>query len=114
MVQIIAFSWVFGIERGWREAHEGAQIRIPRIYKFVMMYVSPLYLIVVFLAFSFQNLGGWVQAVADEPLRQGALALVLATTLLLVVCVRIGEKRWRAAGLDLDGRQPPADEGGRS
>jgi SNF family Na+-dependent transporter len=113
MVQIIAFSWVFGIERGWREAHEGSQMRIPGFYKFVMMYLSPLYLIIVFLAFCFQNLGGWVQAVADEPLRQGALALVVATTVLLLVCVRIGEKRWRAAGLDLDGQKPPADEGGR-
>jgi SNF family Na+-dependent transporter len=113
MVQIIAFSWVFGIERGWREAHAGAQMRIPGFYKFVMMYLAPLYLIAVFLAFCFQNLGGWVRAVAEEPLRQGALALIVATTLLLLACVRIGERRWRAAGLDLDGQKPPADEGGR-
>jgi SNF family Na+-dependent transporter len=106
MVQAICFAWVFGMERGWREAHRGAQMRIPGVYRFVMKYVSPLYLIVVFVAFCFQNLGGWVTAVAEEPLRQGALALVLGTTVLLVVCTRIGERRWRAAGLDLDGREP--------
>jgi neurotransmitter:Na+ symporter, NSS family len=106
MVQIICFSWVFGIERGWKEAHLGAQIRIPGFYKIIMKYVAPLYLIIVFFAFCAQNLGSWVQAVAEEPLRQGALALILAVTILLVVCTFIGERRWRAAGMDLDGRQP--------
>jgi NSS family neurotransmitter:Na+ symporter len=106
MVQIICFSWLFGIERGWKEAHSGAHIRIPGFYKFVMKYVSPAYLLIVFLAFSVQNLPDWFRAVGDEPLRQGALALVVATALLLVVCVWIGERRWRRAGLDVDGRSP--------
>jgi NSS family neurotransmitter:Na+ symporter len=51
MIQIIAFSWVFGIEKGWKEAHMGAQIRIPGFYKFIMKYVTPVYLLVVFAAF---------------------------------------------------------------
>ena len=106
MVQIICFSWVFGVERGIREAHRGAQIHIPHFYRFIMKYVTPTYLLVVFAAFAWQNLGGWVKQVADEPLRQGALLLVTATALVLVVATWIGEKRWRAAGLDLDGRKP--------
>jgi len=104
MVQIIVFSWVFGIDRGWKEAHEGAHIRIPRVYKFVMKYVSPLYLLIVFVAFSVQNLPDWIAGVGREPLRLGALTLVAAVITLLVVCTRIGEKRWRAAGMDLDGK----------
>jgi NSS family neurotransmitter:Na+ symporter len=109
MVQIICFSWIFGIDRGWKEAHEGAHIRIPGVFKFVMKYIAPLYLLIVFLAFSIQNLPSWVRAVADEPIRQGALALILAVTALLVVCTWIGERRWRKAGLDLDGAREPAD-----
>jgi SNF family Na+-dependent transporter len=105
MVQIICFAWVFGMERGWQEAHVGAQMRIPAFYRPIMKYVAPLYLVVVFVAFCAQNLGGWVRSVAEEPLRQGAMLLILAVIVLLVVCVRIGEKRWRAAGIDIDGRQ---------
>jgi hypothetical protein len=77
MVQIICFSWVFGIDRGWREAHAGAQMQIPGFYKVVMKYVAPIYLIIVFVAFTVQNLGGWV-GVAEAP-PPGALALVVAT-----------------------------------
>jgi SNF family Na+-dependent transporter len=106
MVQIICFSWIFGMDRGWKEAHTGAHIRIPRIFKFVMKYVAPLYLLAVFAVFTVQNLPNWIRGVVGQPLAQGALALVAAVTVLLLVCVRIGEKRWRAAGLDLDGRQP--------
>ena len=106
MVQIICFSWIFGIEKGWKEAHEGAHIRIPPTYKFIMKYVTPLYLVILFVAFAFQNLPAWVRGVASQPLAQGALALVAATTLVVLGCVRVGEKRWRAAGLDLDGRHP--------
>ena len=106
MVQIICFSWIFGIDRGWKEAHEGSHIRIPRIYKFIMKYVAPTYLLAVFVAFTVQNLPAWISGVANQPLAQGALGLIVAVTILLLVCVRIGEKRWRAAGLDLDGRQP--------
>jgi SNF family Na+-dependent transporter len=105
MVQIICFSWIFGIERGWKEAHEGAHIRIPGIYKIIMKYVAPLYLIVVFVFFCKNNLGAWVDGVKAEPLRQGALALIAGVTVLILVCVRVGERRWRAAGLDLDGQK---------
>jgi NSS family neurotransmitter:Na+ symporter len=109
MVQIIAFGWVFGIDRGWAEAHQGASIRIPGFYKFVMKYLAPAYLLIVFAAFTVNNLPGWIRAAADEPLQQGALALIGAVIALLVVCTWIGERRWRAAGLDVDGDHPPAD-----
>jgi SNF family Na+-dependent transporter len=55
-LQIILFSWVFGIESGWREMHSGASIRIPPIYKVVMKYIAPLYLAIVFVGFCVQNL----------------------------------------------------------
>jgi neurotransmitter:Na+ symporter, NSS family len=108
MVQIICFAWVFGIERGWKEIHEGAQIRIPTFYKVIMKFVAPGYLIFVFLAFCVQNLGAWVRGVAQQPLAQGALLLVVATTALLVYCTWVGEKRWRAAGLDVNDERPAA------
>lgn len=109
MVQIICFSWIFGVRRGVEEAHHGAQMHIPKFYRFIMKYVTPTYLLVVFAFFCKDNLGSWLRSVADEPLRQGAVALILGTALLLVVCTRIGEKRWRAAGLDVDGREPAKD-----
>jgi len=105
MIQMICFSWIFGIDRGIKEAHRGADIHIPRFYRFIMKWVTPLYLIVVFLAFCWGNLGGWIDAVRASYPAQLALGLIAAVTVGLLVCVRIGEKRWYAMGLDIDGKE---------
>lgn len=47
-IQIIVFSWIIGINKGFEEAHKGASIQIPRIFKFITKYISPLFLISVF------------------------------------------------------------------
>jgi SNF family Na+-dependent transporter len=109
MIQIICFSWIFGIDRGLKEMHHGAQIHVPHFYRFVLKYITPTYLIVVFAAFAWNNLGQWVRAALADPLQLGALGLILAVIAVLVLCVRLGETRWRAAGMDLDGREPAAD-----
>ncbi len=57
-VQIIIFGWILGIEKGFELAHAGSAIRIPRIFKFIMKYVSPLFLIVVFAMWIATNVFG--------------------------------------------------------
>ena len=104
--QIIAFSWVFGIDRGWREIHSGALIQLPRVLRFVMKYVAPLYLIIVFVGFSIQNLPASIRAIGESPAAQLAMGLIGVTLVGLFVAVRMGTKRWRAAGLDIDDRNP--------
>ncbi len=48
MLEIILFSWVFGVKKGWDELTAGADIKIPNVYKFILKYVTPLMLIAVF------------------------------------------------------------------
>jgi len=43
------FSWVFGAERGWEEINRGADIRISVIFKYLIKYVTPVILILVFV-----------------------------------------------------------------
>jgi neurotransmitter:Na+ symporter, NSS family len=62
---IVYFGWGMGMERGWREAHEGAVMRIPGIFKFVMKYLSPLYLITIFALFVLCNVLGWQPATGE-------------------------------------------------
>lgn len=48
LLEIILFSWVFGIKKGWAELTAGADIRIPSIYKFILKFVTPIMLMAVF------------------------------------------------------------------
>ncbi len=46
-IETILFAWVFGMEKAWDEIHKGADMRVPRIYKFIIKYVTPLFLFVI-------------------------------------------------------------------
>jgi hypothetical protein len=106
MVQIIYFGWVFGIERGWKELHQGASIQVPPVFKIVMKYIAPAYLIIVFVGFTVQSLKDeLVKSWATTGARAGVLT-VLAILVYLIVVTRIGEKRLRAAGVDIDDNKP--------
>ncbi len=48
MLETILFSWVFGINKGWREINKGAEIKIPVIFKYLLKYVTPVMLIIIF------------------------------------------------------------------
>jgi NSS family neurotransmitter:Na+ symporter len=51
--QVILFGWVLGVDRGFEELSRGAEIRVPRFMRFVIKYVSPLYLLTVFAFWSY-------------------------------------------------------------
>ena len=63
----------------------------------------------VFVFFCKNNLGDWIRAAANDGYRQGALALIGVTALILIGCLVVGEKRWRAQGLDIDDKNPIKD-----
>jgi SNF family Na+-dependent transporter len=109
-VQTICFGWVFGIDRGFAEAHVGAQMRIPGIYRVIIKYVAPIYLLVVFTGFCIQKLPGYLRDLAHHDVARATLLLVGVVLALLIVFIRLGEQRWRAAGIDLNGA---ADRGAK-
>jgi SNF family Na+-dependent transporter len=48
LFEIILFAWVFGMERGWEEINHGADIKVPRFFRYIIQYVTPLFLGFVF------------------------------------------------------------------
>ncbi|MBT6234812.1 MAG: sodium-dependent transporter [Bacteroidetes bacterium] len=48
--EVILFSWIFGINKGWDELNRGSDIKIPLFFKFVMKYVTPVLLGFVFFS----------------------------------------------------------------
>lgn len=49
MAEIILFSWIFGVEKGWKEINLGADIKLPVVFKFILKYITPALLILVFV-----------------------------------------------------------------
>ena len=49
LFELILFSWVFGIKKGWKEITLGADMRIPGFYAFIIRFITPLLLFFVLL-----------------------------------------------------------------
>lgn len=57
MIEILLFVLVFGVDRGWQELHVGAEIRVPIVFRFIMKYVTPVYLGTVLVSWAVTD--GW-------------------------------------------------------
>lgn len=49
LFEIILFAWVFGIDKGWKEINLGADIKFPNFTKYIIKYITPIFLGVVFI-----------------------------------------------------------------
>jgi len=45
--ETILFAWVLGMENAWEEIHRGADLQIPKIYKFIIKYITPTFLLFI-------------------------------------------------------------------
>jgi len=95
-VEVILFAWVFGIDKAWDEMHLGAELKIPRIYKFIIKYVTPLYLLFI-LGFWFYQQG--LDVIMMKGVSAANKPFVFATrfglTLLMAILVIMVWKAWR-------------------
>lgn len=46
-LEMILFTWVFGMDSAWAELNRGADIHIPGIYRWIMKYITPVLLLLV-------------------------------------------------------------------
>ncbi|HOJ30558.1 MAG TPA: sodium:calcium symporter, partial [bacterium] len=49
-IEAILFSWVFGIDKAWDEMHAGSDITLPRFYRFIIKYITPVFLLVILIS----------------------------------------------------------------
>ena len=56
MFETILFSWIFGMKKGWAEITSGADIKVPIVYKFIIKFITPVMLIIIFLGSLFKPL----------------------------------------------------------
>lgn len=57
-IEIILFAWIIGVDRGFRWMHEGASFRVSPIFAFIMRWVSPAVLLLIFFMWMLSNVLG--------------------------------------------------------
>ncbi len=94
-LEIVLFVWVFGIDKAWEELHYGADLQIPRIYRFIMKYVTAPFLLFLLVKWSYDM--AWptitMVGVPEENVTHLWIARLLLVALLLIGLVLI-KKAW--------------------
>jgi NSS family neurotransmitter:Na+ symporter len=98
-LEVILFAWIFGMEDAWDEIHKGADMAMPRVYKYIIKYITPLFLFLILGMWFWQQ---WLPVImmkniaeADRLSVLGTRVGLLAMFLVLVLMVKIA---WRRRG----------------
>lgn len=107
-IEIIIFSFIFGVDRGWKELHNGADIRIPTVYRVVIKWITPAFLLIL--------LGWWTVTAAVPQLlmtnltdqsqvmwRWGARLMIVAMLAVGLWLIKLAWGRRDAANLQRGG-----------
>ncbi len=65
LLESIVFAFIFGIDKGWEEITRGADINIPKIFKYIIKYVTPLFISVIFIGALFKPSTDWSTALTS-------------------------------------------------
>lgn len=58
LAESFIFAYIFGMEKGWAEITRGSDIKVPGIFRYVIKYVTPIFILVVFVGALFNPVGG--------------------------------------------------------
>jgi NSS family neurotransmitter:Na+ symporter len=102
-LEVIIFSWIFGVKKGWEAMHRGADLKVPRVFKFVLKYVTPVYLLVLLVMWTIQDAIGKFLMKAKEgeaaidpasyPYRWGARTLLAFIIVAMIILVYLAWKK---------------------
>jgi neurotransmitter:Na+ symporter, NSS family len=98
MIQAVIYGWIFGIRRGHEELHRGAHIRVPWMVQILLKYVTPVYLLAIFIG-TFTTQGSTYAATLRERGVPLYTVLLIGTVLVfLLLLIHIAGRRWEKEG----------------
>ncbi|HMQ16628.1 MAG TPA: sodium-dependent transporter [Phycisphaerae bacterium] len=98
-VQVILFAWVFGARRGRQFAEQDSEIRLPRLFVFLIKYVAPVYLLFVLGSWCYADLPRKLAQLGSDRVAFLSICLVLAIMAFLLVLIYVGGRRWNVERL---------------
>jgi len=94
--EVIIFGWIYGVDKGFTQLHHGADIRVPSIFKFVIKYVTPAYLIIILSYWFYQDgIDNLLLRKVSEANFPYAVATMLGMAAFLGILIIAVEVAWR-------------------
>ncbi|MFQ5509307.1 MAG: sodium-dependent transporter [Leptospirillia bacterium] len=101
LMEIVLFAWVFGMDNAWEEITQGAEIKVPKVFYYIIKYVTPALLVVILVVWGYQDAVGilLMKDVPPEavPYKWGARGLMLGLLALITYGIY---HRWGGVPMD--------------
>ena len=95
-IQTLIYGWVLGPRRGREELERGALLPIPRIFDFVIRYISPVYLLSVFGLWIHQKGAESVTAIQTNPAVRITLLFIISVIIFFLLLIARAVRVWHA------------------
>ena len=98
-IEIIIFAWIFGMDKAWAEINEGSAIKVPKIFYYLIKYVTPASLAILLVIWIYQ--AGFDLILlrnaneADIPYLLATRGIILFLIILGAILVRHVSKKWQ-------------------
>jgi SNF family Na+-dependent transporter len=94
---LLLFGWGLGIDTAMLELDKGAQIRVPRFFRYLIQYVSPVFLITIIAAWCWLKLPERFEEIRNDTAVQLSIGVLVLMELFFLWVVSRAIKRWDEA-----------------
>lgn len=98
LAEAVIFAWVFGIDKAWDEINRGADMRVPAIYKYIIKFVTPTFLLAVFVGAVFKPTDGEWAAAFGALFSGDGWAFAADSVIGTILHVGVADLRWFVDG----------------
>ena len=95
-IQTLIFGWAIGTQTGREELERGALLPIPKMFDFVIRYISPVFLLSVFALWIHQKGAASLAAIQNHPSVRITLLFIVSVILLFLLLIARAVRVWRA------------------
>ncbi|RME59641.1 MAG: sodium:calcium symporter [Candidatus Dadabacteria bacterium] len=92
--QAVLFSYVLGVEKGIKLGEDGALMKLPKPFGFVIKYISPFYLLAVFVGWAWLSLPTYIEKLSKGGVPLLTLIVIAAIIVSVLLLTEIGNKKW--------------------
>lgn len=98
-VQVFIFTRVIGIEEGFAELERGSQIKIPRFVRYILSYVAPAYLLLIFAFWAYNEFlgtgnGSRLTALREDHVVRMSVGWIAVVVVFFLLIIAQAVRRW--------------------
>lgn len=94
-IQILIGGWLFGADNVMKEASVGSILKIPSFYKIIIKYISPAYLLIVFISWLYQKLPGYIDILRTNTNARFTFFFVIILSAFFILLIAQANRNWK-------------------